>query len=302
MNCKNCGSNLRDEDGFCSVCGARVIDERISYKFIIREILDKVLNVDNKLLKTFWHLFTKPQEVIDSYIKGVRKRYFNPFNFLLISLTLAGITAIITKNVTLEAILAAQTNNPSQVANELTSTMIDFIFDYQSVFTILSVPIYAFVSWIVFYNRKKYNFLEHNVIYIFTSAQLSIVNFIPVGFLYITGFNFYLEVSITTGILFVVYNAYVLIRLFKLTFIQFIIKTLYFLLIAFTMNTIIGLLGLIGSAVYLGPEYIKKLRDENKKKDSIQKIQRLDSVKVKQKDSVKSISFYEASSKLNCLS
>ena len=44
MDCKNCGSNLRDKDGFCSNCGARVIEERITLKFIFKEILENFKN------------------------------------------------------------------------------------------------------------------------------------------------------------------------------------------------------------------------------------------------------------------
>ena len=57
MECKNCSANLQDKDGFCSYCGARVLEKGISLKFLISEIMDKVLSVDNKLLKTFSSCF-----------------------------------------------------------------------------------------------------------------------------------------------------------------------------------------------------------------------------------------------------
>ncbi len=108
MECKNCSSTLRDEAGFCSYCGSRVIKERISFKFLFQEFLDKVLSVDNRLLKTFWHLLTKPHQVIDSYVNGVRKRYFNPVSYLLISITLASIYIFFIKDIALESIEAIE--------------------------------------------------------------------------------------------------------------------------------------------------------------------------------------------------
>ena len=48
MDCKNCGSNLRDKDGFCSNCGARVIEERITLKFIFKEILENFKKLSNE--------------------------------------------------------------------------------------------------------------------------------------------------------------------------------------------------------------------------------------------------------------
>lgn len=104
MDCKNCGAPLEDNAGFCSYCGARVITERISFKFLFKEFVDKVLSVDNRLLKTFLHLFYKPEVVIDDYINGVRKKYFNPLSYLLISITLAGLYFFFLKDMIDESI------------------------------------------------------------------------------------------------------------------------------------------------------------------------------------------------------
>ena len=58
--------------------------------------------------------------------------------------------------------------------------------------------------------------------------------------------------------------------------------------------------------IFVGPEYFRQF-DPNRKKDSIQKVQPIDSLKnIQKKDSIqkdkKVISYYEASSRLNCLS
>ncbi len=61
-----------------------------------------------------------------------------------------------------------------------------------------------------------------------------------------------------------------------------------------------------GMLMFLGPEYFDQFKP-TKENDSIQKLQPFDSIKkIHKNDSIvldkKSISFYEASSKLNCLS
>ncbi len=296
---------MRDDHGFCSYCGSRVIGDRISLKFIFNEFLDKVLSVDNKLLKTFWHLFTKPEKVIEGYVNGVRKRYYNPFSYLLISITLAGLATLITRDIAMEAIAAAnQVNNNASV--QFTEQMMDIIFDYQSFLTIASIPLYAFVSWIVFLNKKKFNYLEHNIVYVYTSAQLSIINFLIVGLLFIIQIDFFVETSIAISILLVAYNSYVAIRLFKLSFLQFIVKTLYFLFIGAVLYVVVSIIMVIGMVIFLGKDYFKQFAPIQKN-DSIQKVQPLDSLQqIQKKDSIqkdgKTISFYEASSKLNCLS
>jgi hypothetical protein len=316
MNCKNCGAPLEEDASFCSYCGARVLDDHITLKFIMGEILDKVLSVDNRLFKTFVHLFSKPHTVIDDYIRGVRKRYFNPFNYLLISITLAGLSTLIMKDYLVGMFeMTSGTNTMDAEAQAFGQKFSDFMYEYQAFITIISLPLYAFISWLVFLNKKQYNYLEHHIIYIFTTAHTSIVSSFGVGFCYITGLDLYWEVSFATIPLILIYNAYVLIRLYKLSLVQFIIKTLYFLLIGaviFVLFSILftGVLLLIGGKDFLrqfntkSKENIQKVE---KSLDSIQLLQPNDSLKnIQQQDSIqnepKTISFYEASSKLNCLS
>ena len=317
MKCKNCGAPLEDDAGYCSYCGARVLDDNITIKFIAGEVMDKVVSVDNRLFKTFLHLFSKPHKVINDYIRGVRKRYFNPFNYLLISITLAGLSTLILREYMVEAFtITSGAENMDSTAQQFGQKFTDFIYEYQAFLTILSLPFYAFISWLVFLNRKRFNYLEHNIIYVYTTAHTSIISSFGVAFCYVTGIDLYLELSFATIGIIVIYNAYVLIRLFRLTFVQFIIKTLYFLVVLLVLYVLFsilftGILLLVG-----GKEYLRQFAPTRPTKDSIQKVipvdsvlqlQPIDSLKTNQEqDSVKkdpkTISFYEASSKLNCLS
>lgn len=315
MHCKNCGAPLEDDAGFCSYCGARVIDERLSTKFIFKEILDKVLSVDNKLLKTFIHLFTKPNEVINGYISGIRKRYYNPFSYLLISLTFAGLSTLILRDYTMDIISATSTSNANEAAEAFTKKMMDFIYDYQSIIAVITIPIYAFISWLVFLNRRKFNYLEHHIIYLYTSAHISILSSLLVGLIFILDLELMVEVSLGTSFTIVAYNAYVLIRLFKLSFWQFIVKTLYFIFILITfylmfLITMLFIIFMIGGTEAL-KQFTPRVPSQDsiqniKKTDSVRGLKQVDSIKLQQQDNVtndpKTISFYDASSKLNCFS
>jgi hypothetical protein len=311
MDCKNCKAPLENDAAYCSYCGARVLDDKITLKFIISEILDKVISVDNRLLKTFLHLFSKPHKVIQDYIRGVRKRYFNPFSYLLISITLAGLSALIMRDHAMEAFTITRGGDQMQpVAKEFGKQMMDFIYEYQSILTIISLPLYAFVSWLIFLNRRKFNYLEHHIIYLYATAHTSIISSLGIGFCYVSGINLYVEVSLASIAVILIYNAYVLIRLYKLTFVQFLIKTLYFLFVSAVLYLIFSIL-LTGILLLIGgKDFLRQFAPQPQ--DSIQKVEKkLDSIQFQPKDSVqqdsikkdpKRISFYEASSKLNCLS
>ena len=62
---------------------------------IAADINEQFLNIDNKFLKTFFHLFTKPDVVIGGFINGTRKKYINVIQYLAISLTLLGVQLFI---------------------------------------------------------------------------------------------------------------------------------------------------------------------------------------------------------------
>ncbi len=85
MNCKNCQTELTGDKKFCTQCGAKVIDYRLNFKLMVGEFFETYISWDNKIFKTFIHLFTKPEVVVRNYISGVRKRYMQPIAFMFIA-------------------------------------------------------------------------------------------------------------------------------------------------------------------------------------------------------------------------
>tara|TARA_R110001632_G_scaffold6324_1_gene25716 strand:+ start:55076 stop:55957 length:882 start_codon:yes stop_codon:yes gene_type:complete len=290
MECKNCKNSLRDIDGFCSSCGARIIDERISLRFLFNEFLDKVLSVDNKLLKTFLHLFKKPEVVIDGFINGVRKKYYNPVSYLLVSITLSGIYLYFLKDVAFEAIGASSDPNNPFANEEFMKNIFNFTADYQALFTVANIPVYGFISWLVFFNKKKYNFYEHLIIYLYAASQTAVLSFLIVVPFYFIDKEISGILTLVMSVFTLVYFAYVLVRLFKLTFFQLIIKTIYFTFLSIIILLFIGILMNVVMMMYMGPEnYLKQFKPPNTN-DSIQKIEKLDNTKVLQKkDTIKKL-------------
>lgn len=153
MECKNCNQLLSVNDNFCNSCGAKVINERLTLKHLFSEFYHAILSIDaNKPVKTFLDLFKKPEDVIGSYIDGVRKKYIHAFGYFTIAITFSSIFyfILLTANPNaFDAAFAFQNNNETQ--NNLARTIQRAVFDYQSLMFFAAIPIMALMSWIVFF-------------------------------------------------------------------------------------------------------------------------------------------------------
>lgn len=238
MHCKNCNTKLLEADNFCSNCGAKVIRNRLTIKNLFEHFTEHFLNYDNRFLKTFLCLFTKPEDVIDGYIKGVRKKYVNVISYFAIALTVSGLQLLILDKFFPEAMdfSSFETTNSVADSNQMTT----FIREYQSILMMINVPIYALVSYLVFFTLKKYNYTEHLVIFMYILSQLTFVGTI----ISITSACFGLSLAHASMILSpiqVIYSLYCLQRLYKLSLKGLILRTLLFftvVIIGFLLITI----------------------------------------------------------------
>ena len=89
MNCKNCKDPLEENALFCDNCGAKVITGRITFKLLVVELFTNVFGIDSKFFLTLKKMFFAPDEVINEYLDGIRKRYVNPFGFLAVGAALS---------------------------------------------------------------------------------------------------------------------------------------------------------------------------------------------------------------------
>ena len=64
MYCKNCDTPLRYKADFCHGCGAKIIRHRLTIKNLWADFLERFLNLENYLLKTFIAMFKQPEAVI----------------------------------------------------------------------------------------------------------------------------------------------------------------------------------------------------------------------------------------------
>ena len=252
MNCKNCGHLLNDAEFYCEHCGGKIVLQRITLKTLIVEAATNVFGWDNKYFVTVKSLFAKPGNVLREYIDGTRKKYMHPLSFLLIGLTIG----IFVFNIFTEQYISITTQaNESQIqwmAETFGGIYEDpafqeksradakksqkFVLDYLNILTIINLPLYALISWIVF--RKPYNFGEHLVVNSYLQG---------IGFLFSTVF-FCLAIAVHPSLFFLslvstfFMYCYAYKQLYQLGWDGLLLKVLIFIAVMIGLTVILGIL------------------------------------------------------------
>tara|TARA_R110002049_G_scaffold27927_6_gene95783 strand:- start:1960 stop:2739 length:780 start_codon:yes stop_codon:yes gene_type:complete len=249
VNCKNCNNNLRDSQKFCDECGAKIIQNRLKPKVLVAQVNEQFLCVDNKFLRTFIHLFTKPEMVIVSYIDGTRKKYIDVLQYFAIALTLAGIQLFIMSTFFKESLdfqsgfVDGLNSSTSQKDNPFKKLDFNYFSKYQGIIYILTVPFYALGSWFTYYllRERVYNFTEHLVINLYYYAQVIIITAV-FGILFAVFGIYYVVVSSLLFIPTFIYLFFVLKRVFKDSFWATFLRFLIVGFIAMTSMFIVGII------------------------------------------------------------
>ena len=150
MNCKNCHTLLTKTSDYCNICGGKVIRNRLTIKNLFEHFTETFFNYDNKLLRTFLHLFNKPEDVIVGYIKGTRKKYVNVISYFALAITLAGLQIFIIQKFQTDITFYDTSTEIGKVQQKLFENVFKFTTDYQSLIMMLYIPIYALLAKIVF--------------------------------------------------------------------------------------------------------------------------------------------------------
>ena len=210
---------------------------RLNWRNLTEDFVDRFLNVENNFLKTFIGLFKRPEDVIGGYIDGMRKRYLSAFSYFAISLTIVGLYTFVFRKWFLtddmfrdSFMISADANLTKESVDdtvENTKQIMNWIFEYQSILTFLNIPFYAIISKFVFWNYRKYNFIEHVVIYLYVYSHTQIIASI-VGIFFLWSNPIQMILSFVLMFVYVGYTAYVLKRLFDLTLEKIILKTILF--------------------------------------------------------------------------
>lgn len=265
--CKNCGHHLFVNQKFCPSCGAKRIYNRLTVRNLFEDFTERFLNIENVLLKTIINLFKQPEDVIDGYINGLRKRYMSAFGYFAIALTITSFYTFVFRNWFLGSenlgLFSSGFSDGIKIENsDAVLKNINFMFDYQSILSFINIPFYAILSKIVFWNYKKYNFIEHLVIHLYAYSQFQILLSL-LGVLFIWSNTVQFMLSGLTVIGPIIYTAYVLYRVFEMTIKNILIKTLFFITIVLPFTCLFfSITGGIAYSFGAFDEIIKNTQDQ----------------------------------------
>ncbi len=160
-NCLNCGNKLIGK--YCSDCGQQADMHRITFKnFIFHDVLHGTFHIERGMLFTAKEALIRPGKAALDYISGKRKRYYNVFYLILITIALMMFTRHINdlftnKDQTTEVIKV------KPYINEASKKIDELFAQKNKIIIFLFVPFAALNSFILF-KRKKLNLSEHSII------------------------------------------------------------------------------------------------------------------------------------------
>lgn len=238
MNCKTCDFQLEHEAKYCSNCGSKIVDDRLSWKGTWEEFIGPFFNWENNFWRTFFGLFKNPKDVLEAYITGARKKYFQPFSYIILYATVA---VFFYKFFPMEVIMDysegftkgyKSTNPSSNVPKIDMKNYMETFMSYYNFFVLLLIPAYALTSYIIF-NKRGHNFFEHLVFNSYLQSNLGFISlFLQVVLVNMLGmsFGFY---SILFLFLFILFTLYAFKKLYSQNLKQSIASGIKYLLLFF---------------------------------------------------------------------
>jgi hypothetical protein len=160
-NCLNCSQELSATIVFCPSCGQKTSSGRLNIRHIFHDIIHAFLHADSSIFRLFIDLIKKPGVIIREYVEGKRKKYFNPFAYLVLVVGLA--TLAVTKFGILN-FSARGVRNPVS----------DFMNQHYNLIIFLSMPFLAFFTWLMF-RKRGLNFAESLVFATYLSGERAVL-------------------------------------------------------------------------------------------------------------------------------
>lgn len=184
--CSNCGTPVESSFAHCPRCAQSTHLHRFTLGHLAHDVFHAVTHADKSILKLARDLAIRPGVVAYEYIiQGKRKKYFNPFTFLLLVL---GFTLLMYS--TFHPITKTLSMKPSQEQSRMLGTpekrqayeaamqrnkeVLAFSERQAKLVTVTAIPILAFVFWLCF-RKRGLNYAEHLVFNVLLMSIISLL-------------------------------------------------------------------------------------------------------------------------------
>ncbi|PLX00116.1 MAG: hypothetical protein C0591_01830 [Marinilabiliales bacterium] len=215
VECKNCSNHFQGL--FCNQCGQKVIKERITIKHLFAIAFDS-FNIHKGLLFTIKLMFTNPGKLINDYLNGRTKDFYNPLKYLLL---IASISALF---MLWFNIFDANVENTNEImgldreATKLQSAITGYMKNFLHIVAILALPFYSLVSkWI--FKKHKLHYAEHLTINSYLFAQITFIQIFTIFLVFLIPdlTKFMLAFG---SVIFIIYYTYALRGVFNIKLIK----------------------------------------------------------------------------------
>lgn len=201
MDCLNCGKRFTKSENYCSVCGQDTHTRRLETKHVVHSFIHSFTHTDKSFFYLIPQLLVKPGIVAREYNLGRRKKYFNPFTFVIL---LIAITTVVVSNFRLMTPDLEEKFDPIK----------DFLNKHVNVVIFLSIPIMAYFTSLLF-KKKGLNFAEAMVLGCYTSGERSIFYTLVVSPIIILYRGYFHTILYVYLLLFVLYYAWACCQYFN---------------------------------------------------------------------------------------
>lgn len=258
--CKNCDQLLYAHKTYCSSCGAKWIEKRITMRNVAGDFADLYLGFDTRFVRTFIDLFKKPEAVINGYITGRRMAYIDAVRYLLLSVFVSGMTLLAMRFMDLDMGEIANAVGSNQLVGKseeerkmfkgMMDGMMDFMTNYQAFILFGTIPFLALIGRITFWGKRFYNFTEQAVFQMYAYSHVMIIATPISTMCMLVNFQLSVYMSLLTYISLIVYNAYAYKRCFKLNLQEIILRSLVAIFVIIILIILIMILGALGGFIY----------------------------------------------------
>jgi hypothetical protein len=169
--CLNCAATLDNSFRFCPSCGQKTNTHRLTFGHFLHDFFHAFTHADKGIFHLLGRLAFQPGIVAREYISGKRAKYFNPFTFFLILMSLFVLSNSYFKAKTSPYKPDARvlTQIPSDKGKQQYLLMSERGHEINSLMTrhgnvvaLFAVPLFALFSYLLLRNTG-YNYAEHLV-------------------------------------------------------------------------------------------------------------------------------------------